>query len=206
MADRPIIFSAPMVRAILAGTKTQTRRAIKAQPNAVHDGEPYWFIGGYRVWGYRPATAVPLRAGGNPMPCPYGQRGDRLWVRETHMDLGACYIYRAEADAERERALVAPGQRWRPAIHMPRSASRITLELTAVRVERLQDISAADAVAEWVHLQPRLVGYSKEAGCRWAPEDPCYAYCNLWEQINGPGSWGANPWVWVLAFGRLEAP
>lgn len=174
MADRPILFSAPMVRAILAGTKTQTRRVVK--PGTPDD------------WN----------------SCPYGGPNTRLWVRETHMDLGACYLYRADASAEQERALVAPGQRWRPSIHMPRAASRITLEVADVRVERLQDISEADAVAEGVPNQTRLTGYSKDGGCQWGPAEPVAEYCSLWEQINGPGSWDANPLVWVVKFRRIE--
>ncbi len=108
MADRPILFSGPMVRAILAGSKTQTRRALR--PGT-------WWTAEHGV--IRMAPAGLACTGFAPMACPYGQPGDRLWVRETHMDLGACYLYRAELSAENERALVAPGQRWRPAIHMP---------------------------------------------------------------------------------------
>ena len=137
MAERPILFSAPMVRAILAGTKMQTRRALR--PGT-------WWTAEHGV--IRMAPAGLACTGFAPVACPYGTPGDRLWVRETHMDLGACYLYRADASAEQERALVAPGQRWRPSIHMPRAASRITLEVTGVRVERLQDISEADARAE----------------------------------------------------------
>ncbi len=140
MAERPILFSGPMVSALLAGTKTQTRRAVKLKAwHTVEErdnGQHWpWMYDGERNADYW-------------LPCPYGQTGDRLWVRETHMDLGACFLYRADAAAETERTLVAPGQPWRPAIHMPRAASRITLEVTGVRVERLQDISEADAEAE----------------------------------------------------------
>ena len=223
MADRPIIFSAPMVRAILAGTKTQTRRAIKAQPNATHDGEPYWFIGGYRVWGYRPATAVPLRAGGNPMPCPYGQPGDRLWVRETfvqgwpHNENG-CPDQFDEDGNERpmstwyrasnpELIWCTDGENdertpWRPSIHMPRWASRITLEITAVRVDRLQDISEADAQAEGIQYSERFNGYCIGMAEHFHSNDPRQSYLSLWEAINGGGSVEANPWVWVLEFKR----
>ena len=199
MAERPILFSAPMVRAILAGAKTQTRRAVKFKPwhqiEARDDGSPWpWMYDDERVADHW-------------VPCPYGQPGDRLWVRETHMDLGACYLYRADDSAEQERALVAPGQRWRPAIHMPRAASRITLEITAVRVERLQDISEADAKAE---------GISEFVGGWWCEHDdaeqiagmtPQEGYAHLWERINGAGSWAENPWVWVVTFQRAgQAP
>jgi hypothetical protein len=189
MKERPILMSAPMVRAILAGTKTQTRRVVKWLPLRLLDES-----------GFSPDfVAHPENA-----LCPYGQPGARLWVRETHMDLGACYLYRADESAERERALVAPGQRWRPAIHMPRAMSRITLEVTAARIERLQDISAEDARAE---------GISEFVGGWWCEHDdaeqvagmtPQEGYRHLWERINGAGSWDANPWVWVVEFDRAE--
>ena len=112
------------------------------------------------------------------------------------MDLGACYLYRADAAAEQERAIVAPRQPWRPAIHMPRAASRITLEITGVRVERLQDISEADAIAEGVRNSLHI------PGGRFANEN----FAHLWWAINGDGSWEANPWVWAVEFKRLEQP
>lgn len=192
MTKRPILFSAPMIRAILAGTKTQTRRVLKPQPTHPHFG------------GRLPFMLVPDDEGedlylhssclGAAIRCPYGQPGDRLWVRDTHMDLGACFLYRADAGAETERALVAPGQPWRPAIHMPRAASRITLEVTGVRVERLQQISRGDAMAEGCPFANMAAG-----------PDPRDWYRDLWDQINGPGSRAANPWVWVVEFKRVEA-
>jgi hypothetical protein len=179
MKERPILFSAPMVRALLGGSKTQTRRVVKPQPDR---GEWPW-----------PDMSDAERSAWTTS-CPYGQPGDRLWVRETHMDLGACYLYRADAAAEQERAIVAPRQPWRPAIHMPRAASRITLEITGVRVERLQDISEADAVAEGVRNSLHM------PGGRFANEN----FAHLWWAINGDGSWEANPWVWVVEFKRVE--
>ena len=186
--ERPILFSAPMIRALLAGTKTQTRRVVKdtglyAIDAAIHGPET----------AARELLALASR-------CPYGQPGHKLWVRETHMDLGACFLYRADHGAETERALVAPGQRWRPAIHMPRAASRILLEVTEVRVERLQAISEADAIAE---------GIGRTASGHWLPgpcDHPEWAYHQLWDQINGAGAWDANPWVWAVSFKRVEAP
>jgi len=119
--------------------------------------------------------------------CPYGQPGHKLWVRETHMDLGACYLYRADPGAETERALVAPGQRWKPAIHMPRAASRITLEVTGVRVERVASISESDAIAEGIDVTDG--------------EQPSVTFARLWDSINGQRApWQSNPWVWVVAF------
>lgn len=191
MSDRPILFSAPMVRALLAGTKTQTRRVVKhpglASLSHIVDCRDGW-------WGDEEGDFQAL--------CPYGAPGDRLWVRETwqHVEGGAVrdaaggvmdsfddeIVYRAD-NMNRRSA-------WTPSIHMPRWASRITLEITAVRVERLQDISEADAKAEGV--EPMLV--PPDGGS--APH--VEGYRTLWESINGAGSWDANPWVWVLEFRR----
>ena len=180
MTARPILFSGPMVRALLAGTKTQTRRVAKPQPFWVNpgDGQP------------------------NPMPkCPYGVPGDTLWLRETwfQSEDSSMVHYRADNDDPYVT-------RWRPSIHMPRWASRITLEVTGVRVERLCAISEADAAAE---------GVTQCGDGGWHAEDtgrdgssPCWdtasgSYRLLWESINGPGSWAANPWVWVVSFRRV---
>lgn len=188
MKERPILFSAPMVRALLAGTKTQTRRVVKKLPWFDPPGNR-WYI----PLGQRSFKCDAEREAWQHMPkcCPYGQPGDRLWVRETFMDLGACYLYRADAGAEAERALAAPGQPWKPAIHMPRAASRISLEVTGVRVERLQDISEADVQAEGCTGSP--LGHAADA----------MLYPKLWDSINGPGAWERNPFVWVVEFRRI---
>lgn len=212
--ERPILFSAPMVRAILAGTKTQTRRVVK--PAGKDDAFALVDYGE----GWRPYRSddgeSSIRADGNetPIPCPYGKVGDRLWVRET---------WQAVNGNDRARHIVAhpapdrgwveyaatprtdePAYKWRPSIHMPRWACRITLEITAVHVERLQDISEADAVAE---------GISEFIGGWWCKYDdakqiagntPQDGYRHLWERINGPGSWATNPWVWTVEFSRIE--
>ena len=169
MRERPILFSAPMVRAILAGTKTQTRRVCKGQRELsnVHD---------FQI-----------------DRCPYGQLGDRLWVRETWLrhsvNVPNDYLYRADHPDD---GTIGPAHGgWKPSIHMPRWASRITLEITDVRVERLQDISARDAWAEGITPSPDV--------------DPYHEYRDLWESINGPGSWDANPWVWAVSFKRIDA-
>lgn len=205
MKERPIPFSAPMVRPLLAGTKTQTRRVVKPQPPTGW-GRNCWFSA--PVWGWT-AQAEPAQTW-HKVRCPYGQPGDRLWVREA---------WRAPAEFDRVKPsdLRAPGDgllgtpiiyeasrhesvqfgKLRPGMFMPRWASRITLEVTAVRVERLQDISEADAIAEGTPGgHGAIAGYSYNA-------TPGEHYRALWESINGPGSWDANPWVWVVKFRRL---
>jgi hypothetical protein len=180
MKERPILFSGPMVRAILEGRKTQTRRVIKpVQPRA--DGR----------W----------PAGRNPIDdCPYGASGDRLWVRETwgHCDGGTCYRA-SEADS-----VLPDDGRWRPSIHMPRWASRIALEVTDVRVEPLNSVSEEDAKSEGVtipsydrDLKPVEVDGFVSGAAR-------IAFKELWANINGLDSWDANPWVWVISFKRVE--
>ena len=186
MRERPILFSAPMVRAILAGTKTQTRRVLR-------DGT--WWTKEHGV--IRMAPAGLACTGFAPVPCPYGSPGDRLWVRETwarnedqlsdtRMDTSLVY----RADGETRAKDNGTDKPWRPSIHMPRWASRITLEIAGVRVERLQDISTADCWAEGIAASPDV--------------DPVHEYRDLWESINGPGSWDANPWCWVLEFRRAQ--
>lgn len=190
--ERPILFSAPMVRAILAGTKTQTRRVVKPRDLAWMDEHQG------------------LREPCNAERCPYGRPGQRLWVRESHWwfkdepDHSCGYYppkltredveYRADGDDGRKA--------WRPSIHMPRWASRITLEITGVRVERLRDISEADAIAEGITRDRDGHGWQVEDGRHYS-DDPRESYASLWETINGPGSWGANPWVWCIAFKRV---
>lgn len=226
MTERPILFSGPMVRAILDGQKTQTRRVVKLTgPDVIEerdDGSP---------WPY----CVTWAHGDDGSPwyaCPYGQPGDRLWVRETWGlhgrgdytwwcrdsikgrtadDLLCSYELAYAADATSEY------DHWRPSIHMPRWASRLTLEVTSVRVERLQEITEEDARAEGVDWSrpepygerwddddredPREVGYPP-AGASFARDN----FRRLWSSINGPESWEANPWVWVVGFRRVEVP
>ena len=209
MKERPIIFSAPLVRAILSGAKTQTRRVVKRY-SADCIG---WFDDGDGLWAQRfidPSSGRPYLKSWRDR-CPHGRPGDRLWVRETwkHIEGGAIYdasggivdsfddeiIYRAN----RPNHLYGP---WRSARYMPRWASRLTLEITDVRVERLQDISEADAVAEGCKpIRPELVqdGLIVRPG-RSAVEE----FRLVWEEIHGGGSWEKNPWVWVIEFKKLE--
>lgn len=219
MTERPIIFSAPMVRALLAGTKTQTRRLVKPQPDAVYDDEPYWYIGGYRAWPYTRCRDARHQAA-TPMRCPYGQPGNLLWVREAWMDLqGTGVEHRDHAGMLQRYAYAADtrpgsygdearkdyGLKWRPSIHMPRAASRITLRITDARVERLQDISAADAEAEGISYSARFRGHCIGEAQHFHSHDPRESYRSLWGELHGPGSWDANHWVWVLRFERVEA-
>lgn len=188
MKERPILFSAPMVRALLDGSKTQTRRVVKPSK--------------CRYFGV-PLAACELAGevnSGEYANSIYGQPGDRLWVRETWLQTNPftkgglhTYGYRASDAVE------FPDAVWKPSIHMPRAASRITLEITAVRVERLQDISEEDAIAEGVKWFS-----SGAVECPGMPETPIDAYRSLWEKINGPGSWEKNPWVWCISFKRTE--
>lgn len=203
MKERPVLFSAPMVRAILDGRKTQTRRVVK----------------GYVTCGCGESLSVCDRHG--PMVTPtLAEVGDRLWVRETwapldetnkaHTPDGARAMYLAD------RSFFVEPARWRPSIHMPRWASRITLEATGVRVERLQAITEEDAKKEGArHFADIPDPHPYRQGPRWSCTEatstdqclgtPRMAFANLWESINGAGSWDANPWVWVVEFRRADS-
>ena len=199
--ERPILFSGPMVRAIIEGRKTQTRRVIKPKHEFfVDDGHD----GINRVY-------YPCYVTGEPEPqeilCPYGSVGERLWVRETWAvvpkvsDDGPKHKAKGDGTGATWRADWngnPSGFPWKPSIHMPRWASRITLEVTGVRVERLNDISEADAQAEGCDGNYQI-GYipAYQAG------PFSYHFAQLWESINGPGSWSLNPWVWVVEFKRV---
>lgn len=198
MKERPILFSGPMVSAILAGQKTQTRRSAR-YVDTVDEGVPFR------------STHLATR---ERLPCPYGAPGDHLWVRETwglttHYDTRApssiftCErktMVRYRADDVHEGALLSWG-RWRPSLYMPRWASRITLEVTGVRVERLQDISEEDARAEGV-FAAGFGTWLKEAERQSG--DGRYMFRSLWDSINGERApWSSNPWVWAVSFERV---
>ncbi len=227
MKERPILFSAPMVRAILEGRKTQTRRILKD-------------TGLYAIEPHHGAETAARERAALATQCPYGQPGDRLWVRETwrytagsleesraiteDMTSGVAVDWRATytdncmkiLGFSREEAEMADDfETWRPSIHMPRWASRILLEITGVRVERLQDISDNDieveGTAQWIKNggnvyapRPGFDGkYPDETGKVFVKPNRL-AFCSLWESINGTGSWDANPWVWVMEFKQLK--
>lgn len=206
---RPILFSAPMVRALLAGTKTQTRRVVKPTPGAqskwlTPEGlsrVPSITVGAHDC-GFGAQLTHPMGGPGGWIRCPYGQPGDLLWVRECfsineHQE--GCWYWAdgniAEFDCTRPK----------PSIHMPRWASRLTLEITDVRVERLQAISEADALAEGVRepsLGDGLTIFAQNGG-GFIPRGsapPLLLWEALWRRINGDDSWTANPWVWAVSF------
>lgn len=204
MKERPVIFNGEMVRAIIDGRKTQTRRAISDRHLHLIDvasqvGECY-----------------PLESGidhANSQSyyrehCPFGQVGDRLWVRETfaghYLDDDQIQDIKDDRDKAEDlceyRADYSDDadcvDGWTPSIHMPRWASRITLEITAVRVERLNDIREEDAKAEGVTPSQHII----------TPPEALYrvGFLKLWQSIYGEESWNANPWVWVIEFRRVE--
>jgi hypothetical protein len=236
MRERGITFNAEMVRAVLEGRKTQTRRIMKVQPESnqygllrIIDSTKRSNVGKCH-WAESNATGPHTRS--KLFSCPFGAVGDRLWVRETWMpdaprdgtwgdvEFYGCKgsplsmipkryrkpehcIHRASWDCNE---MVG----WTPSIHMPRWASRITLEITGVRVERLQNISQADAVAEGIK-SGRCGNETSWRDAFYVPGDnqPYFnaetAYGDLWSSIYGDESWQANPWVWVIEFKRVEA-
>jgi hypothetical protein len=220
--ERPILFSAPMVRAILEGRKTVTRRAVKGHQiptkdpdeelefrwSAVAQKHPRY---GFAVSGETPEACAAELA----LYSPYGRRGERLWVRETFIDLrGTGIEHRPDPEGPLQRYAYAAdyrpgshsdetrkdfGLKHKPSIHMPRAACRILLEITDVRVERLQDISEVQAEAEGAEAQAiesfRATGIGRPAG---------FAFRDIWTSINGASAWDANPWVWVVEFKRVS--
>lgn len=227
--ERPILFQGAMVRALLAGTKTQTRRAFK-----LPRGHSWDELQGGMASGHIEADRWPGTWHASEFRCPYGQPGDRLWVRENFGRVptaceGEELVFAADFSDGSDRAA---GVRYTPSIHMPRALSRILLEITEVRVERLQDISELDADAEGCdrlyETDPGYVyrGEPDERDWKICPKcggtrlhnalganlgvifdvdcQECDTYIkryrHLWESINGQESWASNPWVWVVSF------
>lgn len=193
MTERPILFSGPMVRALLDGRKTQTRRIVKPQPRRDRPDSEYWIWESSQLDAGYCHTSRPAMERIMVTRSPYGVPGDRLWVRETFKitegaprragEAPVEYIYRADQD------YALDGYRWKPAIHMPRAACRLVLDVVYVRVERLQEISEDDAFDE---------------GCFALGDASCtarYQFECLWESLNARRApWSSNPWVWVIEF------
>lgn len=207
MKERPILFNAEMVKAILSGRKTQTRRIMKRQPepSKTREGD-FWFSCDkmqtmVHVSDFLPGNSIVMPDAHEIFSacCPIGAVGDQLWVRETfasgadfgESDVG--YFYRATDPGWDDNDT---GARWRPSIHMPRWASRINLLITGVRVERLNDISQEDAKSEGCC-------YGRGGGVPDLAVSPADHFPTLWESIYGIKSWAANPWVWVIEFERI---
>jgi len=205
MKERPILMSAPMVLAVLNGTKTQTRRVMKLQPHS-----PPSKVG-----------CAEWETSQGQFRCPYGIAGDRLWVRETFQ------FVHANSDGQRQTFNSAkpftqhdyrwieyaatprdnePPPKWKPSIFMPRWANRITLEIVSVRVERLQDISEEDAISEGIensNIASSKWPWKNYRGENCWVDSPLYSYQSLWESINGKGSWAKNHWLWVIEFKKI---
>ncbi|HFN0469000.1 TPA: hypothetical protein ACHB00_001272 [Klebsiella pneumoniae] len=226
MTERGMIFNAEMVRALLSGRKTQTRRIMKVQPESnqlglllITDSTKHSDIGKYH-WAESNATGNHVRS--KLFLCPFGAVGDRIWVREgffpAPLEMQSepprktmwNIAYRDGMQMEK----LAPAEynptiynyeRWTPSIHMPRWASRILLEITDVRVERLNAISEEDARAEGIIDGGCLnCGEPEPCGCANPEPDATDAFAYLWQSIYGQENWNANPWVWVISFERIE--
>jgi hypothetical protein len=214
MTERPILFSSPMVRAILDGRKTQTRRVVKPQPTLALD------IGASVGGAFIDRREVDAHGFSDVVVrCPYGVPGDQLWVRETWAawtpptEYGECDEVQGPPSemrsenrhvGEADITYAADGDscpdRWRPSIHMPRWASRITLDVVAVSVERLRDITEEDASREGIERFGG--GWRDYAHDGEALITGPASFATLWDGINGAGSWAANPWVWRVEFRR----
>ncbi|EPY6886561.1 hypothetical protein ACXEGV_004329 [Klebsiella quasipneumoniae] len=229
MTERGMIFNADMVRAILDGRKTQTRRIMKPQPEPCPRGGHWWPSNVFKTMLHVEDEMQNGKGGWGGLvgdACPFGDVGDRIWVRETFQgplfdyDLMDNYckdptpfekpefcVYKADGvpapefyDADDELHCC-----WRPSIHMPRWASRILLEITDVRVERLNAISEEDARAEGIIDGGCLnCGEPEQCGCANPEPDATDAFAYLWQSIYGQDNWNANPWVWVIEFKRVE--
>ncbi len=212
MKERGIIFSAPMVRAILENRKTMTRRICKKASLPMKDEEPAFAVCAARESGWIAWFGIPdpeieeftKKAYAHGFPCPYGQPGEHLWVRETwQIEFhSGFHDIRYKAD----NAIVDPGTdiykienrycwKWRASIYLPRWASRILLEITDVRVERLQEISEEDAIKEGM-----CPIHAREVGCPGSEQGPIDDFAELWDSLNKKFPWSSNPWVWCISF------
>lgn len=181
--EHPIMFNSQMVRAILDRHKTQTRRPVKPMKHP------------YGEWLSVEEVVGEIKAETGAVICPFGRKGDRLWVRETWnmFDPWVGVFYAADdhscgiGEYDDPDHIEPHNMRWKPSIHMPRWASRITLQITKARVEQLREITAEDAAAEG-----------------FAGHDPIAGFADAWNEIYGGSSWADNPWVWVIEFMRVK--
>jgi hypothetical protein len=213
MKERPILFSSQIVQAILAGRKTQTRRVLNRvatlgpvtefQRSATPGYD--WIMRDRRLLWNEIKHADLLER------CPHGAVGDRLWVRETWraddyaQDDPERTIYRADADAEALEGIKGI-VKFRPSIHMPRNRARILLEITDVRVQRLQEISDSDALAEGIVKWPPVAdSWKPQQEWNIAYSSPTKAFRALWQEINAERApWDSNPWVWAITFRLVD--
>jgi len=190
MKEHPILFSTEMVKAILEGRKTQTRRTLKPQPiDVLPMNVPDEWV----------ALTEVNPNHGKIIKCRFGQVGDRLWLREAFCNLcpddqGFCY----KADREHNPASDLCAAEWKPSIFMPRWASRITLEITGIRVERVQEITHEDAIAEGAEFMPAAKLRKERLTV------PQIVFAGLWDSINQKYPWSSNPWCWCIEFKRLS--
>lgn len=207
MKELPILFNGPMVRAILEGRKTQTRRVIKPQPPkglksfgwivcscpSENEGKAFW------------ADDIPLSRQTHYVRCPYGEPGDRFWVRETFADTAGMgfdkrIYYAADTmpGSDGDQARKDYGVKWKPSIHMPRWASRILLEVVEIRVERIQEIGEEGSLAEGMKA-----GHMCEPSASSSRHSARQNFAQTWKDLYG--NWGTNPWVWVIEFKRVQS-
>ncbi|HGU6745548.1 TPA: hypothetical protein ACNAFN_002892 [Klebsiella quasipneumoniae] len=223
MKERGMIFNGEMVRAILDGRKTQTRRIMAPQPEPCPRGGHWWPSNVFKTMLHVEDEMQNGKGGWGGLvgdACPFGDVGDRIWVREAFasgLSTKSTLAYRATHKREDLEDGFYDTIKWTPSIHMPRWASRILLEITGVRVERLNAISPEDAESEGLE-RTNFTGFGDEPGLPSYPEPDVYfdplkkqwkeyppeAFAGLWESIYGEGSWKANPWVWVIEFKRVE--
>ena len=242
MTERGMIFTGEMVQALLSGRKTQTRRIMKPQPEPCPRGGHWWPSNVFKTMLHIEEEMQNGKGGWGGLvgdACPFGDVGDRIWVRETwgavsheldedgriqpwtpdrpatvihEMPFGNGYysghaIYAADGDFTwgDDDGYEDGRSCWKPSIHMPRAASRILLEITDVRVERLNAISEEDARAEGIIDGGCLnCGEPEPCGCANPEPDATDAFAYLWQSIYGQENWNANPWVWVIEFKRIE--
>jgi hypothetical protein len=225
MKERPILFSTEMVKAILDGRKTMTRRVVSFKNSKPFDNSGSWpyvkkLDDGTYMWSDAPDFSYPKDYLKDGVKCPYGQVGDRLWVRETWTVGGYTHkkdaeiVYKASEGEKHDLSIVPWNDwlesntkyggrcgvidKWRSSMFMPRWASRITLEITNIRVERLQDITDQDAIKEGIDFS--CTRPNSQCGCNRK------SFSRLWDSINAKRgySWGSNPWVWVIEFKRIK--